>query len=154
MKLNQIWATDSFLLSSSPQPLPGHLLPAEEQDTPAADHRPGIRKRPPHPHSQTHPQVPPHICKRTPLWRAKRRGFINLPQSSAVGLYILYVLFQPQGSKIPKPWFLQRQILQVAIGTFRQIATVKESATVYDALSIFVERRVSALPVVNEQGSR
>ncbi|XP_019731258.1 5'-AMP-activated protein kinase subunit gamma-3b [Hippocampus comes] len=56
------------------------------------------------------------------------------------------------GSMIPKPWFLQKQIGQLAIGTFKQIATVQESASVYDALSIFVERRVSALPVVNEQG--
>lgn len=54
---------------------------------------------------------------------------------------------------IPKPRFLQRQIGDVAIGTFRQIATVQESASVYDALMIFVERRVSALPVVNEEGT-
>uniref|UniRef100_A0A8C4HA92 Protein kinase, AMP-activated, gamma 3a non-catalytic subunit n=1 Tax=Dicentrarchus labrax TaxID=13489 RepID=A0A8C4HA92_DICLA len=38
------------------------------------------------------------------------------------------------------------------IGTFRNIATVQQTATLYDALSIFVERRVSALPVVDEQG--
>ncbi|XP_061734914.1 5'-AMP-activated protein kinase subunit gamma-1-like isoform X6 [Nerophis ophidion] len=56
------------------------------------------------------------------------------------------------GSSIPKPWFLQKQICQLAIGTFKEIATVPEWASVYDALSIFVERRVSALPVVNEQG--
>lgn len=58
-----------------------------------------------------------------------------------------------QGSMFPKPRFLQKRINEVAIGTFRQIATVQESASVYDALTIFVERRVSALPVVNEQGS-
>lgn len=54
---------------------------------------------------------------------------------------------------IPKPRFLQRRIGEVEIGTFRQIATVQESASVYEALTIFVERRVSALPVVDEQGS-
>uniref|UniRef100_H3DDX8 Protein kinase, AMP-activated, gamma 3b non-catalytic subunit n=1 Tax=Tetraodon nigroviridis TaxID=99883 RepID=H3DDX8_TETNG len=57
------------------------------------------------------------------------------------------------GSMIPKPRFLQRQIGDVAIGTFRQVATVQESASVYDALMIFVERRVSALPVVNKEGT-
>ncbi|XP_070694673.1 5'-AMP-activated protein kinase subunit gamma-3b isoform X2 [Pempheris klunzingeri] len=56
------------------------------------------------------------------------------------------------GSMIPKPRFLQKRINQVEIGTFRHIATVQESASVYDALSIFVERRVSALPVVNDKG--
>lgn len=54
---------------------------------------------------------------------------------------------------IPKPRFLQKRIGEVAIGTFRQIATVQESASVHDALMIFVERRVSALPVVNEEGT-
>lgn len=54
---------------------------------------------------------------------------------------------------IPKPRFLQKRISEVEIGTFRQIATVQETASVYDALTIFVERRVSALPVVNEQGT-
>ncbi|XP_016334693.1 5'-AMP-activated protein kinase subunit gamma-1-like [Sinocyclocheilus anshuiensis] len=53
---------------------------------------------------------------------------------------------------IPKPRFLQKRIEEVKIGTFKNIATIRETETVYDALSIFVERRVSALPVVNEQG--
>ncbi|XP_033181687.1 5'-AMP-activated protein kinase subunit gamma-3b isoform X1 [Mastacembelus armatus] len=69
---------------------------------------------------------------------------------------LFFFFFEPpplsQGSMIPKPRFLQKRISEVGIGTFKQIATVQESASVYDALSIFVERRVSALPVVNEQG--
>ncbi|XP_055072020.2 5'-AMP-activated protein kinase subunit gamma-3b isoform X1 [Misgurnus anguillicaudatus] len=56
------------------------------------------------------------------------------------------------GSTIPKPRFLQKRLEEVEIGTFKSIATVRETETVFDALSIFVERRVSALPVVNEQG--
>lgn len=53
---------------------------------------------------------------------------------------------------IPKPRFLQKTIDEVGIGTFKEIATVKETATIYDALSVFVERRVSALPVVDDKG--
>ncbi|XP_056156877.1 5'-AMP-activated protein kinase subunit gamma-1 [Lampris incognitus] len=56
------------------------------------------------------------------------------------------------GGKVPKPRFTQRQIQELGIGTFRNIATVQQTATVYDALSVFVERRVSALPVVDEGG--
>ncbi|XP_066544134.1 5'-AMP-activated protein kinase subunit gamma-1 isoform X2 [Amia ocellicauda] len=56
------------------------------------------------------------------------------------------------GSMIPKPRFLQKTIQEVAIGTFKQIATVHEDATVYEALSTFVDRRVSALPIVNGEG--
>ncbi|XP_068575804.1 5'-AMP-activated protein kinase subunit gamma-1 isoform X2 [Cebidichthys violaceus] len=54
--------------------------------------------------------------------------------------------------KVPKPAFMGRQIQELGIGTFRNIATVQQTATLYDALAIFVERRVSALPVVDEQG--
>ncbi|KAM6958245.1 5'-AMP-activated protein kinase subunit gamma-1 isoform 1-T1 [Tautogolabrus adspersus] len=56
------------------------------------------------------------------------------------------------GKKVPKPAFVGKQIQELGIGTFRNIATVQQTATLYDALSIFVERRVSALPVVDEQG--
>ncbi|XP_029305403.1 5'-AMP-activated protein kinase subunit gamma-1 [Cottoperca gobio] len=56
------------------------------------------------------------------------------------------------GKKVPKPEFRFRQIQELGIGTFSNIATVQQTATLYKALSIFVERRVSALPVVDEQG--
>uniref|UniRef100_H3DAL1 Protein kinase, AMP-activated, gamma 3a non-catalytic subunit n=1 Tax=Tetraodon nigroviridis TaxID=99883 RepID=H3DAL1_TETNG len=56
------------------------------------------------------------------------------------------------GKQIPKPAFTGKPIQDLAIGTFSNVATVQETATLYDALSIFVERRVSALPVVDEQG--
>lgn len=58
-----------------------------------------------------------------------------------------------QGKKIPKPAFVGKQIQTLGIGTFTNIATVQQTATLYDALSIFVDRRVSALPVVNEKGA-
>ncbi|KAK2856835.1 hypothetical protein Q5P01_005570 [Channa striata] len=57
------------------------------------------------------------------------------------------------GKNVPKPAFIRKQIQELGIGTFRNIATVQQTASLYDALSIFVERRVSALPVVDEQGS-
>ncbi|XP_067350029.1 5'-AMP-activated protein kinase subunit gamma-1 isoform X2 [Channa argus] len=56
------------------------------------------------------------------------------------------------GKNVPKPTFIGKQIQELGIGTFRNIATVQQTASLYDALSIFVERRVSALPVVDEQG--
>ncbi|XP_070787017.1 5'-AMP-activated protein kinase subunit gamma-1 isoform X1 [Enoplosus armatus] len=56
------------------------------------------------------------------------------------------------GEKVPKPLLIRRQIQELGIGTFRNVATVQQTATLYNALSIFVERRVSALPVVDAQG--
>ncbi|KAM9820370.1 LOW QUALITY PROTEIN: 5'-AMP-activated protein kinase subunit gamma-1 [Neosynchiropus ocellatus] len=56
------------------------------------------------------------------------------------------------GQRVRKPAFLQKPIWELGIGTFRNIATVLQTASLYDALSIFVDRRVSALPVVDERG--
>nr|XP_023497928.1 5'-AMP-activated protein kinase subunit gamma-3 isoform X3 [Equus caballus] len=43
-------------------------------------------------------------------------------------------------------------IFDLGIGTFRDLAVVLETAPLLTALDIFVDRRVSALPVVNEEG--
>ncbi|OPJ79913.1 5'-AMP-activated protein kinase subunit gamma-3 isoform X2 [Patagioenas fasciata] len=56
------------------------------------------------------------------------------------------------GSTIPKPRFLKKTVQELCIGTFRDVAVVLETAPVYTALEIFVDRRVSALPVVNDAG--
>ncbi|XP_030807791.1 5'-AMP-activated protein kinase subunit gamma-3 isoform X1 [Camarhynchus parvulus] len=55
-------------------------------------------------------------------------------------------------STIPKPRFLKKTVQELCIGTFRDLAVVAESAPVHTALEIFVDRRVSALPVINDAG--
>ncbi|KFV58601.1 5'-AMP-activated protein kinase subunit gamma-3, partial [Tyto alba] len=54
------------------------------------------------------------------------------------------------GSTIPKPRFLKKTVQELCVGTFRDVAVVPETAPVYTALEIFVDRRVSALPVIND----
>ncbi|KAM5326723.1 5'-AMP-activated protein kinase subunit gamma-3 isoform 1-T2 [Glossophaga mutica] len=56
------------------------------------------------------------------------------------------------GTLLPRPSFLSRTIQDLGIGTFRDLAVVLETAPVLTALDIFVDRHVSALPVVNEDG--
>ncbi|XP_042746520.1 5'-AMP-activated protein kinase subunit gamma-3 [Lagopus leucura] len=56
------------------------------------------------------------------------------------------------GSTIPKPRFLKKTVQELCVGTFRDVAVIPENAPVYAALEIFVDRRVSALPVVNAAG--
>ncbi|XP_014416551.1 5'-AMP-activated protein kinase subunit gamma-3 isoform X1 [Camelus ferus] len=56
------------------------------------------------------------------------------------------------GTLLPRPSFLSRTIQDLGIGTFRDLAVVLETAPILNALDIFVDRRVSALPVVNETG--
>lgn len=59
-----------------------------------------------------------------------------------------------QGSTIPKPRFLKKTVQELCVGTFRDVAVVPETAPIYTALEIFVDRRVSALPVINAAGTR
>ncbi|MFT7801053.1 5'-AMP-activated protein kinase subunit gamma-1 isoform X1 [Arapaima gigas] len=54
-------------------------------------------------------------------------------------------------SEIPKPAFLGRTLKELNIGTFHNIAMVRTDTPLYTALGIFVEQRVSALPVVDDR---
>ncbi|XP_068428659.1 5'-AMP-activated protein kinase subunit gamma-3b isoform X2 [Clinocottus analis] len=73
----------------------------------------------------------------------------RLPVIDPASGNVLHILTH---KRILKFLHIFKRINEVGIGTFKQIATVQESASVFDALTIFVERRVSALPVVNEKG--
>lgn len=53
---------------------------------------------------------------------------------------------------MPKPSFLSQTLEELNIGTFKNIAVVRSDTPLYTALGIFVEQRVSALPVVDDKG--
>uniref|UniRef100_A0A673CQW8 5'-AMP-activated protein kinase subunit gamma-1 n=1 Tax=Sphaeramia orbicularis TaxID=375764 RepID=A0A673CQW8_9TELE len=53
---------------------------------------------------------------------------------------------------MPKPKFLRETLEELNIGTFQNIAVVRADTPLYTALGIFVEQRVSALPVVDDKG--
>ncbi|XP_007519897.2 5'-AMP-activated protein kinase subunit gamma-3 [Erinaceus europaeus] len=84
----------------------------------------------------------------------------RLPVLDPVSGAVLYILTHKRllkflhifGALLPRPSFLSRTIQDLGIGTFRDLAVVLETAPVLTALDIFVDRRVSALPVVNEAG--
>lgn len=57
-----------------------------------------------------------------------------------------------QISEMPKPLFLNQTLEELNIGTFQKIAVVRADTPLYTALGIFVEQRVSALPVVDDKG--
>lgn len=58
----------------------------------------------------------------------------------------------PQISEVPKPEFMARTLEELQIGTYSNIAVVGTSTPIYVALGIFVQHRVSALPVVDDSG--
>ncbi|KAM3877846.1 LOW QUALITY PROTEIN: 5'-AMP-activated protein kinase subunit gamma-1-like [Diretmus argenteus] len=55
-------------------------------------------------------------------------------------------------SEMPKPTFLGQTLEELHIGTFHNIAVVRSDTPLYTALGIFVDQRVSALPVVDDNG--
>uniref|UniRef100_A0A8C4EL66 Protein kinase, AMP-activated, gamma 2 non-catalytic subunit b n=1 Tax=Dicentrarchus labrax TaxID=13489 RepID=A0A8C4EL66_DICLA len=54
--------------------------------------------------------------------------------------------------EMPKPAFMKQTLGELGIGTYHEIAFIHPDTAIIKALNIFVERRVSALPVVDESG--
>lgn len=57
-----------------------------------------------------------------------------------------------QIAEFPKPEFMSKSLEELKIGTYENIAMVRTSTPIYVALGIFVQHRVSALPVVDDSG--
>lgn len=53
---------------------------------------------------------------------------------------------------MPKPAFMKQTLGELGIGTYHEIAFIHPDTPIIKALNIFVERRVSALPVVDDSG--
>lgn len=47
---------------------------------------------------------------------------------------------------------MQKMLREVRIGSYDNIETASEDTTIYLALTKFIERRVSALPVIDAEG--
>eukprot|EP00096_Caligus_rogercresseyi_P011490 TRINITY_DN4528_c0_g1_i1.p1 TRINITY_DN4528_c0_g1~~TRINITY_DN4528_c0_g1_i1.p1 ORF type:complete len:368 (+),score=108.53 TRINITY_DN4528_c0_g1_i1:127-1230(+) len=53
---------------------------------------------------------------------------------------------------LPKPSFLDKSIFKLGIGTYSDIQTATHSTPIISALDTFVNKRISALPIVNSEG--
>ncbi|KAK2145884.1 hypothetical protein LSH36_649g00005 [Paralvinella palmiformis] len=53
---------------------------------------------------------------------------------------------------LPLPAYMEKSIGELGIGTYENIATATPSTPLITALNIFVEKRISALPIVDEDG--
>ncbi|XP_076151462.1 5'-AMP-activated protein kinase subunit gamma-1-like isoform X1 [Alosa pseudoharengus] len=54
--------------------------------------------------------------------------------------------------EMPKPALMKQTLGEMGIGTYTNIAFIHPNTPIIKALNLFVERRVSALPVVDESG--
>lgn len=57
-----------------------------------------------------------------------------------------------QINELPKPSCMQKTLRELRIGTYENIETANEETSIIMALNKFVERRVSALPLVDSDG--
>ena len=55
-------------------------------------------------------------------------------------------------NELPKPSFMQQTLEELSIGTFENVITAKTSTPVIEALNMFVNHRISAVPVVDADG--
>ncbi|XP_011485178.1 5'-AMP-activated protein kinase subunit gamma-1 isoform X2 [Oryzias latipes] len=55
--------------------------------------------------------------------------------------------------EMPKPAFMKQTLSELGIGTYHDIAYIHPDTPIIKALNIFVEKRVSALPVVDDSGT-
>ncbi|CAB4057400.1 PRKAG [Lepeophtheirus salmonis] len=53
---------------------------------------------------------------------------------------------------LPKPQFLAKSVFELNIGTYENIETARPSTRIIEALHKFVNKKISALPIVNNDG--
>ena len=57
-----------------------------------------------------------------------------------------------QINDLPKPSYMNKTLSELKIGTYDNIETASEDTSIILALKKFVERRVSALPIIDLEG--
>ncbi|KAF5893617.1 5'-AMP-activated protein kinase subunit gamma-1-like isoform X1, partial [Clarias magur] len=89
-----------------------------------------------------------------------RHKIHRLPVIDPVSGNVLYILTHKRILKflqlfvceMPKPAFMKQTLSELGIGTYHNIAFIRPDTPIIKALSVFVDRRVSALPVVDNTG--
>uniref|UniRef100_A0A8C9VP01 Protein kinase AMP-activated non-catalytic subunit gamma 2 n=1 Tax=Scleropages formosus TaxID=113540 RepID=A0A8C9VP01_SCLFO len=107
-----------------------------------------------------HRLVPPPPSIFDAVYSLIKNKIHRLPVIDPVSGNALYILTHKRILKflqlfvceMPKPAFMKQTLEELGIGTYHDIAFIHPNTPIIKALSIFVERRVSALPVVDESG--
>ncbi|OCT75479.1 hypothetical protein XELAEV_18030658mg [Xenopus laevis] len=102
----------------------------------------------------------PDACLFDAVYSLIKNKIHRLPVIDPVSGNALYILthkrilkfLQLFVSEMPKPAFMKQNLEELGIGTYHNIAFIHPHTPIIKALNIFVERRVSALPVVDESG--
>lgn len=65
---------------------------------------------------------------------------------------MVLIQFFFQIKELPKPSYMNKTIRELKIGTYDNIETASADTSIIIALKKFVERRVSALPIIDAEG--
>ena len=65
-------------------------------------------------------------------------------------LYVYDFIFQIHD--LPKPSYFHQSIFDLGIGSYEDIEVARYDTPIIEALNKFVKKRVSALPIVDEEG--
>lgn len=97
-----------------------------------------------------------NLCKGNKLFE---RNGSKLPRYSFIHITFYHKhtserfdLLNLQISDLPKPSYMNKTLRELRIGTYEDIETASEDTSIILALKKFVERRVSALPIVDSEG--
>ncbi|MGH0173771.1 UNVERIFIED_CONTAM: hypothetical protein FKN15_066388, partial [Acipenser sinensis] len=102
----------------------------------------------------------PMVCIFDAVYSLIKNKIHRLPVIDPVSGNALYILthkrilkfLQLFVSEMPKPAFMKQNLEELGIGTYHNIAYIHPDTPIIKALNIFADRRVSALPVVDESG--
>lgn len=113
-------------------------------------------------HEYTKPivSIPPEASLYDAVQTLCRTKVHRLPVIDPNGGNVLYILTHKRLLRflyiyiydLPKPSFMSKSLEELKIGTYRDVVAVTMDTTLIAAINLFVTKRISALPVVNEHG--
>lgn len=80
----------------------------------------------------------------------KKKAFSQKIQNTALSAHNQCCPLQI--NDLPKPSYMNKTLNELKIGTYDNIETAYEDTSIILALKKFVERRVSALPIIDPEG--
>ncbi|PSN45134.1 hypothetical protein C0J52_18283 [Blattella germanica] len=87
-----------------------------------------------------------------PLWDSKRQQFVGMLTITDFIKILQMYYTSPSINDLPKPSYMNKTLSELKIGTYDNIETASEDTSIILALKKFVERRVSALPIIDPEG--
>ncbi|GFS03786.1 5'-AMP-activated protein kinase subunit gamma-1 [Elysia marginata] len=87
-----------------------------------------------------------------PLWDSVKQDYVGMLTITDFINILKRYYKSPDLKELPKPLFMDKPLRDLGIGTFKNVITATAETPLIEALNMFVEHRISALPVVDDSG--